>query len=225
MVDNTAGSGGSIQAFELEVCSSTALNPPVLVNNNLLQIMPGANAEIPTSLLKTEDANNTANELVYTLVSLPEHGHLELYWTGIMPVGAQFTQADLNAGGLRYFNYGGSATSDKFCFTVTDGEGGLIKACFNIQPFPVGTNEAKASIDFSLAPNPATETVQLRFGETVAAGTSLRLFDTAGRLVRSERLAVGQTVVQWNIAGLPRGVYTVAVDSASGSGVRTLVLR
>ena len=136
------------------------------MNNNPLQVAPGANAGITVSLLKTEDANNSDAELLYTLMTLPANGQLQLNGSGVaMQVGDQFTQLDLNNNGLRYFDYGSSA-SDQFCFTVTDGEGGLIKDCFTIQPFPVSTTETTRALNFLLAPNPATETVRITFGET-----------------------------------------------------------
>ncbi|TNE63998.1 MAG: T9SS type A sorting domain-containing protein, partial [Bacteroidetes bacterium] len=223
--DNVISSGGALVAFDLELCSSTTLNPPMLVNNNPLQVAPGANAGIPTDLLKTEDANNSDDELVYTLMTVPQHGKLELFWTGDMKPGDQFTQADLNNNGLRYFDFGGISGADAFCFTVTDGEGGLIKDCFTIQQFPVRTSEAVRSLVFALAPNPANETVRLMFGETLRSDTRVRVFDAAGRLLQTEQVAAGQVMAQLDIARLPEGLYAVSVENAEGSGVRKLIVR
>lgn len=223
--DNVVSSGGNIQAFELELCSSTALNPPVLINNNPLQVAPGNNAVITTDLLKTEDPNNSDAELVYTLMTVPQHGHLEVNWTGVLLPGAQFTQADLNSGSLRYFDYGGINGTDSFCFTVTDGEGGLVKDCFTIQQFPVSAGEVSQALEFQLAPNPATETVRLLFGEPLRSDTRVRVFDTAGRLVQHRVLGGGQTVLLLQVAELPEGLYIIAVDNAEGSGVRRLMVR
>ncbi|MBK9338016.1 MAG: T9SS type A sorting domain-containing protein [Lewinellaceae bacterium] len=222
--DNMISSGGSLAAFELELCSSSSLNPPVLVNNNPLAIAPGVNAVVGTNLLKTEDSNNSDNELRYTLMSKPRHGMLQLYWTGEMQVGDQFTQVDLNNNGLRYFHYGTNAETDNFCFTVTDGEGGLIYDCFTVQPLPLSTREAR-SLDFLLTPNPATETARLAFGENLRSSTRVRLFDMAGRMVQTQALAAGQTTLLLHVVNLPKGVYTIAVDNAEGSGVQKLVVR
>ncbi|MCB9316813.1 MAG: T9SS type A sorting domain-containing protein [Lewinellaceae bacterium] len=223
--DNLISGGGAVQVFNLEVCSSTSSTPPVLVNNNPLQVAPGANAGITVSLLKTEDANNSDAELLYTLMTLPANGQLQLNGSGVaMQVGDQFTQLDLNNNGLRYFDYGSSA-SDQFCFTVTDGEGGLIKDCFTIQPFPVSTTETTRALNFLLAPNPATETVRITFGETLRSDTRIRMFDAAGRMVYSTVLAGGQVLTQLDVARLPEGLYTVAVDNQEGSGVRKLVVQ
>ena len=223
--DNVISSGGGIQAFDLEICSSTALNPPTLVNNNALQVAPGSNALITTDLLKTEDPNNTDAELTYTLMTVPQHGHLEVNWTGALQAGAQFSQADLNNGAIRYFDYGGIAGSDEFCFSVTDGEGGLVKDCFAIQQFPLSADELIRDLRFRLAPNPATESVRLTFGEALTSDTRVRLFDGSGRLLRSQVLGSGQSTMLLQVASLPSGMYTVAVDNADGTGVQRLIVR
>lgn len=221
--DNQISSGGTITGFSLELCSSTALNPPVLINNKPLVLAPGANKGITNDLLLTQDPNNTPSQLVYTLMTTPKHGQLQLFWTGEMKPGDQFTQADLDNGGLRYFDYGGNS-GDSFCFTVTDGEGGLIKDCFTIQLFPVATQEAARKIDFLLAPNPATETVRIAFGEALRSDTRVRLYDAAGRLLLTDVLAAGQTTAVLAIADLPEGLYAVAVENIEGVGVCKLMV-
>ena len=222
--DNQIGSGGSIGAFKLELCSSTVLNPPVLVNNNVMSIDPGTNKAVTPDLLKTTDANNTDDELVYTLVTIPQHGELQVNGSGKMTPGGQFTQSQLNNSGLRYFDYATHAISDEFCFTVTDGEGGLIKDWFVIQPV-VGAHEPGRSLGFLLAPNPATETVRIAFSEPLSSDTRIRIFDMAGRMLLNQVLASGQIATVLNIANLPEGLYSVTVDNASGSGVRKVVVR
>jgi subtilisin-like proprotein convertase family protein len=224
--DDSPGSGGSLSGFTLELCANTTLNPPVLVNNNVLQVAPGNNRAVTPDLLKTEDANNTDDELLYTLLTTPQHGELHLNGSGTaMVVGDQMTQTDLNNGGLRYFHYGTDATPDEFCFTVTDGEGGLIKDCFTIQPFPVGTGEPGRLLEFSLAPNPATESLRITFSEAPRSDTRIRLLDASGRLLRHVLLGNGEVTTLLQVADLPKGIYVVAIDNAAGSGVRKVVVR
>lgn len=224
--DNVIGSGGQLTGFALELCSSASLNPPILVNNNPMQVEPGKNKAVTTDLLKTTDANNTDNQLLYTLTTIPKYGELQLNLGGKMSPGAQFTQTDLNNGALRYFDYGFSGKQDQFCFTVTDGEGGLVSDCFAIQPFPlVDTKEPNPSIGFLLAPNPATDLVRILFETPLSSDAKIRLFDAAGRLVRDLTLAAGQWSAEINVSGLPEGMYTVAVEHAQATGVRKVVVR
>ncbi|MBK6932221.1 MAG: proprotein convertase P-domain-containing protein [Saprospirales bacterium] len=222
--DTEVSSGGRIAAFDLEICANTTLNPPFIVQNNVLSVEPGNNKAVTPDLLRAEDADNSASELVFTLMTVPQHGELQLYWTGKMAPGDQFTQADLDNGGLRYFHYGTNTAPDQFCFTVTDGAGGMAQDCFHIQPLPVGADEPERRLDFLLAPNPATESVRLAFGEAPGSDTRIRLFDAAGRLLHAQLLPAGQTTARIATGHLPDGLYTVSVQNARGGGVRKLAV-
>lgn len=222
--DNNIGSGGQITGFELDFCSSVALNPPFLVNNNTLQVVPGANAGIGEDLLKTDDANNTADQLRYTLLTVPKFGDLRIAGN-VLPVGAQFTQADLNSGLLRYYEYGVNNGTDQFKFAVTDGEGGLVSGTFSIQPFPLATQSPAGSMDFDLAPNPANESVRLFVGQALDTDSRVQIFNTSGQLLRSWTLAAGTTSIRLDVASLPAGVYAVSVDNEKARGVRKMVVR
>ena len=222
--DNFTSSGGTLSEFELELCSGSSLTPPLLVNKLPLLIDAGKNAPITSDLLKTEDSNNSPAQLVYTLMSKPLHGHLERDWTGPMDIGAQFTQADINDGLLRYFHYGANDLPDDFCFTVTDGEGGLIFDCLPIQVRSLSTRDLPV-LDFVLMPNPATDVVRLWFGEALRSDTRVRLYDLSGRLVRERIWTAGPNQLTLVVADLPAGLYTLSIENAEGVGVRKLTLR
>ncbi len=220
--DNFLSSGGTVTGFNLEVCASKILNPPVLVTNLPLQVPAGANAGIGADLLRATDPDNTDEELVFTLLTTPKHGQLQRYWTGELLPGAQFTQADLNNGGLRYFDYGLNEGADDFCFTVTDGAGGLVQDCFRINPIGTAATEPGRTLDFLLAPNPASGGARIAFGENLASDTQIRIFDPAGRMLRDAVLATGQAGMALDLTGLPKGLYVVTVGNAEGRGVRKL---
>jgi subtilisin-like proprotein convertase family protein len=221
--DQAVSSGGQLQAFQLEICSNVSLSGPYIVNNMPLTLTGGTNAVIPTALLKTEDADNTAAELTYTLVTIPAYGALEYDWTGPMSVGAKFTQADIDAGRIRYFEYGWSTTgSDDFRFIVTDGEGGLVGGTFLINTI-VGADEPTAIPSFGLMPNPASDLVQLAFSQALESDTRVAVFNTAGQLVRELQLAAGAFALQIPVSDLPQGLYSVLVSNKQGTAARKFV--
>ena len=221
--DNVIGSGGSLSGFQLELCSSAAANAPVIVMNNVLNLNNGNNAVIGMDLLQAQDDNNSADQLTFTLVSLPRSGELQSSAQGLLKLGDQFTQTDLNNGSLRYYNYGGSLPGDDFRFTVTDGEGGFTNGKFLIA-VTVGTSAPLNSLRFDLAPNPASESVRLSFSEALSADTRVLLFNSTGQQIRRWVLTGGTTSMILAMGDLPKGVYAVSIENAQGRGVKKIIL-
>ncbi|MCC6461843.1 MAG: proprotein convertase P-domain-containing protein [Saprospiraceae bacterium] len=221
--DDEIGAGGALQGFRLEFCTEAVVSPPYLVNNNILSVEPGKNRAITPDLLLVEDANNSHGELQYTLVATPKHGHLERAWTGAMQPGAHFTQTDIDNGALRFFDYGTDATPDYFTFIVTDGEGGFLGTPqFTIQPLPVGTYDLESGNSaFRLYPNPTDDAVWVDLGLPARSDLRVSVFNVAGQLLQENQLAAGNERLLLHTAGLPRGLYFVAMQGQ----LRKLVLR
>ncbi|MEZ4967583.1 MAG: cadherin-like domain-containing protein [Saprospiraceae bacterium] len=223
--DNVNGSSGQLTAFELELCSGVALNAPFLVNNNLLQVTPGGNGAVSTDLLKVDDPNNGPAELTFTLMSVPANGDLRKSGSNPLQPGDQFTQADIDNGAIRYYDYGISSDMEHFDFSATDGEGGLVSGTFDIQPLPVGTTNPVNDVAFELAPNPAHSFIRLSVAEALGSDSHVTLFNAAGQQLRSWMLPQGATVLTLDIAGLPEGVYAVSVQNDEARGVKKIVVR
>lgn len=221
--DTQVSGGGQLKGFALEFCATVALNPPLIVKNHLLQIAPGSNAAVGADLLKTEDANTPAAQLVYTLVTVPQYGQLQRNWAGEMQVGDQFTQADLDNGAIRYFDYGMPNAGDRFRFSVTDGEGGLAADVFQIQQFPSGIHEPGKTLSFALTPNPAKDLLRLTLSEALEADAQVYLQNTAGQLLRSRTLPAGAQHLTIETGDLPAGVYVVTLKGKAGLGIKKVV--
>lgn len=220
--DNVSSSGGNLADFQLEVCSSVTLNPPFIVTNNALELPAGTNALIPNTLLKAEDANNSAAQLTYTLVTVPKKGDLQVNGTVAQP-GVQFTQTDLDNGAIRYFDLG-SGSGEQFRFVVSDGEGGFVEGTFVIKA-SVGVFEPKQQLDFDLAPNPVSSMLRISFGEGLRSEARVSLFNTTGQLLRSLTLPTGSLNHWLDVADLPDGLYVVIVQNEQASGARKVVIR
>jgi hypothetical protein len=225
--DNEISSGGTLNDFKLEFCAAVTVTPPYLVNNNPLLIQPGVNEVITQGLLLAEDANNTHDQLVFTLLTVPEFGILDKNGFGTLKPGDQFTQADLDGGVIRFFDYGINGGSDGFRFTVSDGEGGFLGTPkFVIQPTGVGTDEpTDNALQFSLYPNPAHDAVWLALDQPATSEMRANLFNTAGQLVSTRILPTGTDRLQILLSEMPKGIYAVRLEGAGGAGVRKLVVR
>lgn len=222
--DNAVSSGGMVTAFDLELCSSASLNAPFIVNNLTLSLNSGVNALIGNNLLKADDANNTASQLTYTLVTVPAQGYLTINGSGPAVVGAQFTQSDIDNGKLRYYDYGFGTGEDHFRFVISDGEGGFVQGVFVVQPI-VGTKEAVAPLAFSLTPNPASSQVRLTLPASQPEASKVGLYDAAGRQLRTWTLEPGATELSLDLHDLPRGAYAVSVENSRTKGTSKLILQ
>ena len=140
---------------------------PTLMTNAGAIVLAGFSDPITSDQLQVTDADNTPAQLLYTVLSAPLNGQLELTTTPGMAI-TIFTQADINAGRLVYVNNGSTSTGDSFTFTVSDGAGGTIAATafnFTVMPFfppPLGWPPAPgpASVPFADLPGPPAVGVQ-----------------------------------------------------------------
>lgn len=222
--DKVSGGGGNLNAFALQFCQSVEIQPPFLVNNLIMPLPTGTNRAVTPDFLLVEDPNNTHAQLIFTLLTVPENGVLELNGVQLQP-GAQFTQADIDAGSLRFFDFGGSPEPDGFRFMVTDGEGGFFGTPkFLAQPLVDAKDIPVQKLDFTLAPNPATQSVWLTFTQPITDAAQVRLYNIAGQLLLEQSMANGQERLPLEVAALPKGIYAVQVETESGVGVRKLVI-
>ena len=101
-----------------------------------LTLDEGATGSITATELATSDVDNTAAQLIYTVDVTPIHGTLSLNWVTLSATDT-FTQADIDAGLVRYRHDGGESTNDSFDFTVDDSAGTSTSDTFSFTINPV----------------------------------------------------------------------------------------
>jgi len=223
--DKISGSGGTLSNFKLQFCQALSVEPPYLVNNIVMPLPSGTNRAITPDFLLVEDANNIHAQLTFTVMTVPQHGIIAKDGVGELKAGDQFTQADVDAGVIRFFDYGTSPDPDGFRFVVSDGEGGFLGTPkFVAQPLVGTQNLDNKVIDFSIFPNPAGSSVWVAFGQALESAAQVSLFNMAGQLVRTENVGSGQERQQIELVNLPKGIYVVRVETEVGAGVRKLVV-
>ena len=221
--DNEVGSGGSITSIDLEVCSAVAVNAPLIVTNNIMTLTPGTNDAITNTLLKAEDSDNTAEQLVFTVMTEPARGNLSLDGFGTLHTGDQFRQSDIDAGRVRYYDYGVSTVTDAFRFAVSDGSGGLVTGTFIISAL-VNTQLSVLNMNFSLAPNPTKETVTVTFGTGLLSDATLHITDISGKVLHNLNLPAQTIQRSIDLRQLPAGTYFVTVQLSVGTLTKKLVI-
>ena len=109
---------------------------PILATNTSATVAEGATTTITTAQLNVTDADTPDSNLVYTVVSSPANGQLQLSTNPGVSI-TSFTQADIAAGRVQYVHNGSETTSDNFTFTVSDGALSIGDTTFNINVAPM----------------------------------------------------------------------------------------
>ena len=167
--------------------SITVTNPPgtpAIVTNTGSTAPRGGTDTISSSELNTTDSNTAADQLVYTMTTAPANGSVRING---LPV-TSFTQADINAGRVKYVHNGTQTNSDSFVFRVTDGTTTLSGNTFAITVTGV-------------AGAPATTT---NTGSTVTRGGT-------------DVIAASELTTSDTDSGADQLIYIVTTSPASGS--------
>lgn len=220
--DKVPGEGGRLHEFDLEICTNITLEPPVLVNNQLLQVARLNKQKIQNVGLLTEDSNNPAGQLIYTIVKIPVYGVI-LKNNQVLEAGDQFTQADINNGIMEYLHTWSLETKDNFTFTVSDGEGGWIP----ITRFEILIDQSSSVDNTSfvghlfLSPNPADQFVRVQLETNQGESSPLEIFDLHGRLVYKTMITkkIDIPLTSW----LP-GMYIVQVQAGQKILTKKLII-
>ncbi|WP_254509452.1 beta strand repeat-containing protein [Anatilimnocola floriformis] len=116
----------SIAATTFSITVTPVNDTPTLTTNIGLTVAEGAAATtIASSQLAVTDPDATPVQVVYTVTVLPTNGVLSLGGAAV-GINGTFTQADINAGLVKYAHNGSETTSDSFTFTVSDSSTGSI---------------------------------------------------------------------------------------------------
>ncbi len=225
---NNLASGGQLTNWGLEICANVVLNGPELVNNNKLFVPYNSTKTLENDQLLSEDPDNTASELLYTLVNSPIYGNLYLNGT-IITAGDTFTQQDIDDDNITYEHMGPFNGDDRFTFTVTDGEGGWFGTpSFRLEiGMPVSTSELKADQSISLFPNPTRDLFNVIFKKAVAGNVAVNLYNVHGQLLLNQELrniSEGQQI-EMNTDQLSSGVYLFQVASEEGTFTKKVTVQ
>lgn len=223
------GEGGSLDEWSLEFCGNISLDPPSLVNNELLSVQTGKGRVIDEAFLLSEDVNNTPDELLYTIVTQPAQGILLMNGEPI-GVGMQFTQGDLNNRLLRYRQTSELIEGqDNFSFTVSDGEGGWIGiTTFDIviDPNETITSVGEISLEnqISIYPNPAQNQLFITFEEGLTATGQLELFNLNGAMI-FQRILPSQRLIPISLVGIENGLYFLKIKTEKGAITKKVIIQ
>jgi len=211
--DKASGNGGRLQNFDLELCANVVLNPPFLTRNEVLKIHPKDTRIIDRIMLLSEDMNNTATEIKYILVVVPNYGLLTLNGNPML-AGSSFTQEDIDNQKINYLHTSDNENDDKFSFIVSDGQSGWIGIThFKIDvdsDFPSAVTDQSVNERILLYPNPAHDILNILMIDREEGNYKVNIADVTGRTIRSFNFSSSSGFVE--IQDLQSGVYVLKID-------------
>ncbi|XP_040818756.1 FRAS1-related extracellular matrix protein 1 isoform X2 [Ochotona curzoniae] len=93
---------------------------PVVTRNKGLRLVQGMLGLLSPDRLQLSDPDTPVENLTFLLAQLPQHGQLYLWGTALLH--RNFTQQDVDGGGVTYQHSGGNSPLDGFTFVATDGK-------------------------------------------------------------------------------------------------------
>jgi len=90
----------------------------------------------------------------------------------------------------------------------------------------VGLNEIAPSLNLTIFPNPANETVNVAFEQNTNDLIQIELIDATGRVITQvNSLEIGTNYVSFDVANLSSGFYTVRLTNSNGSENQKLMIQ
>jgi VCBS repeat-containing protein len=130
--NSVAGLGGNTVQATISVVAA-----PLVVQRASLELENEPVVPITTASLYVISPVDAAEDISYTVLSLPQHGTLLLDGAPLQ-VNGSFTRADVDGGGLSYAPLKGVALPDSFQFQANDAMGRTTgTAIFHIKPQPI----------------------------------------------------------------------------------------
>jgi subtilisin-like proprotein convertase family protein len=213
------GASGALEEWQLEFCAAEQPANPTLLTRDTLYVPPTLRNSITPLELNAIDPAINDNELLYTVVTLPEYGTLTYDGEPLLP-GSQFKQRAIDNWLVQYQHHGGDNRFDAFSFVIENGLGGFLP----ITTLPividdnavVGTTAVpRATTELQLFPNPARDAVTLDLAYLSGAAGKVSLLTAQGQVLRYWQ-QVGSSQFNLPLQGIPTGLYLVRVSSLEG---------
>lgn len=121
--DDFSGDGGELVSWSIQNCSTSFIDPGVILQNNVLELNSGVEGIITNSHLSLE--NSDPANTWFLLRSMPSNGDVQKWNESLgifesIVLGDRFTQAEVDQDMIRYVLTDPSAEDDSFIFDTQD---------------------------------------------------------------------------------------------------------
>lgn len=89
-----------------------------------------------------------------------------------------------------------------------------------------GIGQVENNLGFDVFPNPSAGSFYITLTNNASTRVNLRVFDLSGKMVYKENISDAGSAInrQLDLSALPRGVYTLHLNSEAGNGIQKLML-
>ncbi|BBO69402.1 hypothetical protein DSCA_33320 [Desulfosarcina alkanivorans] len=159
-VADTVPGGGttaySPSAARVALTVTAANDEQVVATNTGMTVSEGGTGNtITAAMLQATDVDNSADQLVYSVTTVPINGIL--YLNGMaLSASDSFTQDDIDNDRVTYDHDGSETTADSFAFSVDDGVGAASAGTFSITVTPQNDAPTATADSFTVAEGSTT---------------------------------------------------------------------
>lgn len=218
---------GELQSWALEICD-TEPNRPELIQNQGLQTQRWHLDTLDHTLLVASDGSSNSQQIVYTILTLPQHGGILLNGNNLS-VGDSFLQADLYQQAVAYLHNGSETEIDSFRFDLKSPNGswnGVFDFLITIEKNL--TTEIASDIpkvNLHAYPNPTEDELVIEIEGLNEGEATLELYAMQGQLMMQEThvLVGGKLQTSLMMNHLSSGLYLLRVASPEGDFLRRIV--
>jgi VCBS repeat-containing protein len=171
--------GGSNGNQTVDISISPVNDVPVVSGSNTATVAENATLTLTTAQLGLTDPDNTNEQLVFRVESIPGNAELLRNFGGtdvVLAANSTFSQADVAAGLIKIRYTGAELTADTtatFGFSARDGAGGVLSSAGGTQiDLVVTVQDVNAQIDIATSTITANEFVTAGDATTVTLGVS-----------------------------------------------------
>jgi subtilisin-like proprotein convertase family protein len=210
IADERFSRAGAIDNWSLEFCFEAFAGESLDFSKMNVQAPGLGIKDISMENLLATSSNSIAEQITYTLLSLPTEGVLILNGLNL-GIGATFTQEEINNNLLQYINTNPDSPLDQFTFDIQSVDGSWIRnESLDISIGEI-TNLEQSTNDFhfDLFPNPSSGSATLLLKQPTSSPFNLVIFDSLGKMVKEIDIEKVDNSFQHQIDlhNLPSGIY------------------
>ncbi|UAM97727.1 S8 family serine peptidase [Polaribacter litorisediminis] len=217
--------GGQINAASISICTvQKNTNIPSLALSDII-VDKNSTYTITSSDISASTTDDVATNQIFTLVSLPTKGYLEI--RGVqLSLGDQFDQHKINAGFINYVNTQTDSFSDEFKVDVTNSsKGWLPNKTINIREATLSL-EKNVLEEISLWPNPTKGILNIKINNVNNEDVKISLLDLQGRQISTSinKVTNAKFTKEIETRNISAGVYLLRIQQGNKKATKKIIV-